>query len=173
MSAVRLFISHIADHHADRDASVEDKTREVETFFLALIRHLPQLRALDAARNMRDPEVTTGSLREKQGGDIALRGVGMAIFARAYLYCIDHQIDFDAMAEKLAHINWHVLDCEREDLPQGDDYQTIVRQHAVPMWAHLLVVGEARYRVLSSQNDVDAAWDKIKVLLFTAQQQAA
>jgi DGQHR domain-containing protein len=162
MSAVRMFISHIVDHHSDGDASVEEKTRAAETFFEALVRHLPQLRALDAARNQREPDVTTGSLREKRGGDVALRGIGMAIFARAYLHCIEQEIDFDTVAARLAGVDWNLLDCEKHELPDGDEYQHEVRQHAKPMWAHLLVIGESKYRVSSSQGDADAAWDKIK-----------
>jgi DNA-sulfur modification-associated len=173
MSAVRMFISHIVDHHSDSDAGVEEKTRAAETFFEALVRHLPQLRALDAARNVRDPVVTTGSLREKHGGDVALRAIGMAIFARAYLHCIEHEIDFDTVAAQLANIDWNLLDCGKDELPQGDEYQRGVRQHAKPMWAHLLVVGEAKYRVSSSQGDADAAWDKITAQVLIKDQQAA
>jgi len=172
MSAVRMFISHIVDHHVHGDASVEEKTRAAETFFEALVRHLPQLRALDAARNIREPDVTTGSLREKHGGDVALRG--MAIFARAYLHCIEQEIEFDTVAAKLAKIDWHLLDCEKHELPQGDEYQHGVRQRAKPMWAHLLVIGESKYRVSSSQGDADAAWDKIKAqMLHDEDRQAA
>ncbi|CDX60239.1 hypothetical protein MPL1032_30123 [Mesorhizobium plurifarium] len=173
MSAVRMFVSHIVDHHADSDASVEEKTRAAEGFFEALVRHMPQLRLLDAARNMRDPDVTTGSLREKNGGDVALRGIGMAIFARAYLHCIENGMDFDTMAMKLAEIDWNLLDCEKDDLPQGQNYQSGVREHAKPMWAGLLVIGEARYRVSSSQSDADSAWEKIMAQIFAEERQAA
>lgn len=173
MSAVRMFISHIVDHHADGDASVEEKTRAAESFFEALVRHFPQLRSLDAARNMRDPDVTTGSLREKNGGDVALRGIGMAIFARAYLHCIENSEDFDTMARRLATIDWNLLDCEKDELPKGDEWQRAVRQHAKPMWAHLLVIGESKYRVSSSQGDADAAWDKIMAQVFAEDRQAA
>ncbi|HLY06372.1 MAG TPA: DNA sulfur modification protein DndB [Rhizomicrobium sp.] len=173
MSAVRMFVSHIVDHHHDDEASVEEKTRAAETLFEALVRHLPQLRALEGARNVRDPEVTTGSLREKRGGDVALRGIGMAIFARAYLHCIEHDIDFDTVAAKLAKIDWNILDCEKDELPQGDEYQRGVRQHAKPLWAHLLVVGESKYRVSSSQADADAAWDKIKAQVLVEERRAA
>ncbi|MEJ0068002.1 MAG: DNA sulfur modification protein DndB [Pseudomonadota bacterium] len=173
MSAVRMFISHIVDHHTDGEASVEQKTRAAETFFEALVRHLPQLRALDAARNMRDPEVTTGSLRETRGGDVALRGIGMAIFARAYLHCIEHGTDFDTVTAKLAEIDWNLLDCEKDELAVGDDFQRSLRQHVKPMWAHLLVVGESKYRVSSSQGDADGAWEKIKAQVLQEDRQAA
>ncbi|WP_461328040.1 DNA sulfur modification protein DndB [Bradyrhizobium huanghuaihaiense] len=173
MSAVRMFVSHIVDHHSQGDASVEEKTRAAEEFFEALVRHLHQLRALDAARNMRDPDVTTGTLREKHGGDVALRGIGMAIFARAYLHCIEEEVDFDVIAAKLAHVDWNLLDCEKDQLPQGDEFQHAVRQHAKPMWAHLLVVGESKYRVSSSQSDADGAWEKIKAQIFAEERQAA
>ncbi|MDA9537459.1 hypothetical protein ACM41_15040 [Bradyrhizobium sp. CCBAU 21362] len=173
MSAVRMFVSHIVDHHSQGDAGVEEKTRAAEEFFEALVRHLHQLRALDAARNMRDPDVTTGSLREKHGGDVALRGIGMAIFARAYLHCIEQEIDFDVVAAKLAHVDWNLLDCEKDQLPQGDEFQHAVRQHVKPMWAHLLVIGESKYRVSSSQADADGAWEKIKAQIFAEERQAA
>jgi hypothetical protein len=173
MSAIRMFVSHIVDHHAQEDASVQEKTRAAEDFIEALVRHMPQLRLLDAARNMRDPQITTGSLREKHGGDVALRGIGMAIFARAYLHCIENEMDFDMIATKLADVDWNILDCEKDQLPTGEDFQAGVRQHAKPMWGHLLVVSESKYRVSSSQGDADGAWDKIKAQIFAEERQAA
>lgn len=161
MSAVRMFVGHIVDRHPDTDLSEEEKTEGAEEFFAALARHLPQLRALDKARKDPSSEVTTGSLRDLGGGDVALRGVGMAIFARAFLYCKEHNIDFDVMAAKLATIDWHVLACERSDLPTGPTFGSEVQKNAQPIWAHLLVIGENRYRVSSSSSDADAAWDKI------------
>ena len=75
MSAVRMFIGHIVDHHPDADLSEEQKTEGAEEFFAALARHLPQLRELDRARKDPSSEVTTGALRDIGGGDVALRGV--------------------------------------------------------------------------------------------------
>lgn len=161
MSAVRMFVAHIVEHHPDRDLSEAEKTANAEEFFAALVRHLPQLRALDEARREAKPEVTTGSLREMRGGDVALRGVGLAVFARAFLYCYENQLDFDVMASKLARIDWHLLACERSDLPTDPSYGREVLKNAQPIWAHLLVIGENRYRVSSSSIDADAAWEKI------------
>jgi DGQHR domain-containing protein len=161
MSAVRMFVAHVVEHHKGAALSEAEKTKGVEDFFAALIRHLPQLRALDKARKDPTSEVTTGSLRDLKGGDIALRGVGMAIFARAFLYCIDNDTDFDVMASKLGTVNWHVLACERSDLPTGPTFGPEVLKNAQPLWAHLLIIGETRYRVSSSSVDVDSAWEKL------------
>src|SRR6185437_2159674 len=130
-------------------------------FFAALVCHLPQLKALDAVRNVKNPEVTTAALREAKGGDLALRGVGMAIFARAFLYCKEEGIDYDVMAKKLATIDWHVLTCERAALPPGQMYGDELRKKALPMWSHLLVIGENKFKVSSSSTDVDKAWQNI------------
>jgi hypothetical protein len=173
MSAVRMFVAHIVEHHSDTALSEEEKTKGVEEFIAALIRHLPQLRALDKARKDPASEVTTGSLRDLKGGDIALRGVGMAIFARAFLYCIDHDVDFDVMASKLATVNWHVLACERSNLPSGPTFGPEVLKNAQPLWAHLLIIGETRYRVSSSSVDVDAAWEKLCAQVLSEIQSAA
>lgn len=161
MSAVRMFVAHIVEHHPDSGLSEAEKTKEAEEFFAALVRHLPQLNALDKARKDPDSEVTTGSLREAKGGDVALRGVGMAIFARAFLHCVQNDVEFEVMAAKLATIDWNLLACERSELPQGPTFGNEVRKNAQPLWAHLLIVGESRYRVSSSSVDVDAAWEKI------------
>ncbi|WP_292171053.1 DNA sulfur modification protein DndB [Mesorhizobium sp.] len=162
MSAVRLFVSHIVDHHSDGDLTAEEKTRGAEELFAALARHMPQLKLLDRARRDPESEVTTGSLRDLRGGDVALRGVGMAVFARAYLYCVENGIEFDDMAAKLAEVDWHLLDCERSDIPADTNFGAEVTKHALPLWSHLLVIGENRYRVSSSSTDVDTAWAKIE-----------
>jgi hypothetical protein len=118
-------------------------------------------RALDMACKDPSPEVTTGSLRDLKGGDVAIRGVGMAIFARAFLYCLNHDMDYDVMASKLATIDWHLLGSERNELPSGPTFGSEVLKNAQPLWANLLIIGELRYRVSSSSVDVDAAWGKI------------
>jgi DGQHR domain-containing protein len=53
MSAVRMFVAHIVDHHSNTALSEAEKTKSAEDFFAALVRHLPQLKALDMAR--KDP----------------------------------------------------------------------------------------------------------------------
>jgi DGQHR domain-containing protein len=167
MSAVRMFVAHVAEHHVDKDLSVEQKTAEAEEFFTALAKHLPQLAALNVVKNEKEPDVTAGHFREKRGGDIALRGIGMAIFARAYLYCREHEVDFDKMALLLATIDWHLLNVERGELPKEPSlYAGAVQKAVLPMWAHLLAIGEAGYRVRSSSEDAERAWDKIRAQLF-------
>jgi hypothetical protein len=173
MSAVRMFTSHVVDHHPDPGLSEEAKTRNAEKFFAALAHHLPQLRQLDKVRNDRHPEVTTGQLRDLKGGDVALRGIAMAIFARAFLYCVEHNLEFDAMAAKLANIDWHLLDRERTELPAGPEYRDALLRAARPIWAPLLMIGEDRFRVSSSSADADAAWARIVDELFGTEQLAA
>jgi hypothetical protein len=167
MSALRMFVSHIVAHHPNPDLTVNEKTADAEAFFTALAAHLPQLAALDKVKTDKDPEVTAGQFRDKRGGDIALRGVGMAIFARAYLYCKANLLNFDTMATRLATIDWHLLSCERDELPKEPAlYAGAVKEAALPMWANLLVVGEAGYRIRSSLEDADQAWSKIEAQLF-------
>jgi DGQHR domain-containing protein len=175
MSAVRMFIAHIVDHHPDQNLTETEMTKDAEEFFAALVRHLPQLAALEKARKDPSSEVTTGSLRDVRGGDVALRGIGMAIFARAFLHCIEHSIDFEVMAAALARLDWHLLACERADLPTGPTFASEVMKNAQPTWAHLLVIGESRYRVSSSSVDADAAWEKIcnQVLSASSNKDAA
>jgi len=56
----------------------------------------------------------------------------------------------------------HLLACERNELPDGPTFGSEVLKNAQPTWAHLLVIGESRYRVSSSSVDADAAWEKIR-----------
>jgi DGQHR domain-containing protein len=174
MSAVRMFVAHIAEHHPDREMPLEEKTKEVEAFVTALSTHLPQLAALSKVRNEKDPEVTAGQFREKRGGDIALRGVGMAIFARAYLHCREHNVEFDEMAAQLATIDWNLLNVERDELPKEPTlYAGAVQKAVLPTWAHLLAVGETGYRIRSSSEDAERAWEKIRAHLFDYEHEKA
>ncbi len=120
-SAIRMFIGHVIEHHPDTNLSDDEKTEGASDFVEALVRHLLQLKALDKARKEKNAEVTTGALRDVKGGDVALRGVGMAVFARAFLYCKEEEIDYDVMAAKLATIDWHLLSCERSGIPPRPD----------------------------------------------------
>lgn len=165
MSAVRMFMAHVVEHHPETDLSEDEKTQGVNEFFTALVRHLPQLSELERARKDRESEVTTGSLRDLKGGDVALRGMGMAMFARAFLHCKMQDVDFGVMASKLGTVNWNLLDCERSELPLGPTYSNEVFKHAEPLWRHLLVIGEGRYRISSSSTDADEAWLKICTML--------
>jgi DGQHR domain-containing protein len=173
MSAVRMFVSHVVDRHADMEMSEDQKTEGAEEFFAALARHLPQLRALDETRQRQDSDVTTGTLRDVQGGDVALRGVGMALFGRAFLHCKLEKMSFDLMATKLARLDWHLLRCERSELPTGPTYSSEVKRNARPMWAPLLVIGDSRYRVSSSSSDVDAVWKRIEQDILSDSRHAA
>jgi hypothetical protein len=173
MSAIRMFVAHVVEHHQDSGLAEEKKTEGAGEFFAALVRHLSQLAALEKARKDPTSEVTTGSLRDLRGGDVALRGIGMAIFARAFLYCKENDMDFEVMASKLALIDWNLLDCERSDLPSGPTYAAEVMKRAMPMWAHLLVIGESRYRVSSSSVDADGAWEKINDKILGSLRSAA
>lgn len=173
MSAVRMFIAHIVEHHPNTDWDEAKKTKGAEEFFAELVQHLPQLAQLEKARKEPGSGVTTGSLRDVQGGDIALRGIGMSIFARAYLHCITEGVGFADMAAKLGTLDWNLLDCERSDLPSGPTYAMEVAKHSRPMWAHLLVIGESRYRISSSSVDADLAWERICDRVFGGLQNAA
>jgi hypothetical protein len=166
MSAVRMFISHVVDRHPNPDLTVEAKTAGAEEFFMAIADRLPQLKALNQVRNERHPAVTTGQLRDLKGGDVALRGVGMAIFARAFLHCVEHNLDFDAMATKLATIDWHLLDRERSELPMGPEFRDALLRAVRLIWLPLLVTGENRFRVSSSASDTDVAWSSVVEQLF-------
>ena len=171
MTAVRSFIAFIVDSGDDgleaTPKTTGEKTDGAEDFIAALIRNLPHLRALDRVKDSTDPEVTAGQFREMRGGDIALRGVGMSIFARAFVYCRKHNVSFDDMASRLATIDWHLLDCEREDLPDDPTkYMTAVQKAVLPMWAHMIAVFENGYRVRTSAAEVDEAWRKMEAQLF-------
>jgi hypothetical protein len=96
----------------------------------------------------------------------------MAVFARAFLYAKEEEIDYDVMAAKLATIDRHLLSCERSDVRPGPTFATDLLKAAQPIWAHLLVIGENRYRVSSSSVDADAAWEKIVANLFEQRQAA-
>jgi hypothetical protein len=173
MSAVRMFVGHVIEHHPQPDLSDEAKTAGAEEFIGALARHLPQLQALDKVRNDRHPAVTTGQLRDLKGGDIALRGIAMAIFARAFLHCVEHDVGFEEMAAKLGTVEWHLLNRERSEVPQGTQYREQLLSAAEPIWAPLLVIGEDRYRVSSSSADADIVWSRIHDKLFERDREAA
>jgi hypothetical protein len=173
MSAIRMFVAHVVEHHKDTELTEVEKTQGADEFFVGLVRHLPQLVALEKARKDPQSEVTTGSLRDLRGGDVALRSIGVAIFARAFLYCTEHNVDYGVMASKLATLDWNLLHCERSDLPAGPTYAAEVSKKVLPMWAHLLVIGESRYRVSSSSVDADGAWEKIEAQVLSDVSKAA
>jgi len=189
MSAVRGFVGHVQDRYpppAGGDASAVESTlveklSGAPLFFGAMIKHLPQLHTLELARLEAEarracpqpapPAVRTetpATFRNKRGGDVALRGIGMSLFARAFLYAKQHGLSFDHIAQRLAAVDWHVLDCERDDLPNPATeegrltFADEVRRHVVPTWTSLIIVGESRYRIGSSNDEANAAWERIK-----------
>ena len=87
----------------------------------------------------------------------------MSILARAYLYCIEHDVTFSDMAKRLAAVDFHVLKIERSALPQvvGEEYRIAVYANANPVWSNALVVGDDHYRIASSFEVADASWPKI------------
>jgi hypothetical protein len=191
MNAVRLLVAEAVDHYSDSaDMAEGDKTAGAEAFFAALVRHLPQLKLLnevkDEARHPMVPvngqqHTLTGALRIAKGGDICLRGIGMAVLARAFLHCKDHGVDYEAMAPKLATIDWHALTIERDELDNEEIDETgeivpfaaKVLKYANPLWSHLLAVHESGYRVRSSSADADLAWEKIRARILPATVPAA
>lgn len=161
LSAVRMFVAYVMNENSD--PSMVDGA---EQFFIELVRYLPQLQALDRNRSEHDPANTTGALRDALGGDIALRGVGMSIFARAFLFCKESGVSFAEMARLLGDLNWHVLDCERDELPEaGPLYVASVREHLNPLWAPVILIAEDRYRVSSQGESVDEVWEKVRAEL--------
>ena len=188
MSAARMFVGHVINSHFAAegmtfglDQAAEQREAELEAtdgseeFFTAVILYHPQLKQLanDAGN------VTTAQLREAYGGNVALRGVGMAVLARAFRYCKEHGVSYDDMAKVLGTINWYVLDCERDQLvpakkDEGDKsegeremednpeiFAAAVRAHANKLWAPLIAIGHNKYKLASSSTDVDRVWDQI------------
>jgi hypothetical protein len=188
MSAVRGFVTHVLDHWPPADgsgqqieATLTEKLQGAETFLGTVIKHLPQLNTLDQARLEQEErrrtnvppktpmvrEEVPATFRNKRGGDVILRGVGMSMLARAFVYCKEHGWPYEKMAEKLSEIDWHLLDCERDKLPnpETDDgrktFADEVRKHTNPIWSSLVVVGESRYKIGSSNDEANAAWARI------------
>lgn len=176
MSAARGFVGHIQDRYPPAMGSTEpqvestlvEKMQGAEEFFTALIKHLPQLRTLDKARL--DPKThteTPATFRSKRGGDIALRGVGMSLFARAFVYAKQHGLTYESVCQKLGLVDWHLLDCERDELPNPETetgrltFADEVRKHLNPIWASMIVIGENRYRIGSSNDEANSAWARI------------
>ena len=187
MSSVRSFVGHVQDHYPPAreategqvEATLEEKLEGAEDFFAALIRHIPQLKTLEAARVEAEarkvspsstPPVrteTAATFRGKRGGDIALRGIGMSLFARAFVHAKDEGLTYDHIASRLALVDWHLLDCERDELPNPEldegrvTFAAAVRQHLNPLWSGMIIIGESRYRIGSSNDEANEAWGRI------------
>jgi hypothetical protein len=179
MSAMRVLVSQIADHKFDPDQEpppgagakwqldeVNRKTDGLETFMRACIQQIPVLAQLNQAIREEEPTVTVGDLREAFGGDVLLRGIGVAILARAFTFCKDHKVDYDRMAQTLGGVDWHVLTVERKALDKAKEMSGAAFAEAVvnaerPLWSHMITVSEAGYRIRSTAQAADEAWKRI------------
>jgi hypothetical protein len=80
------------------------------------------------------------SLERPMPADVSLRGVGLAVCARALFYCREEGVDYDLMAAKPATIDWHLLVCERHDPPGRPSPANFKRMRN--RCGGLLVIGE-------------------------------
>lgn len=177
MSAVRMFVGHVVSNivtqpagefalsepqskEQQRKADI-DKVAGAEEFFEALVRHHPDLRAIAAH------EKTAATLRAVKGGNISLRGAGMAIFARAFVTAKVEGISLDDMAAALGALDWSVLKGDVAMLGDpGDGYSDRVRSNANPVWLPMIATTESRYRISTASVDTDKAWQHIRQVLL-------
>jgi hypothetical protein len=170
LTAVRQLVGHIIERHPDAYLSDEEKMAGVAEFFRLLSRHMPAFRVLDEARTaaLRPADMpTTGALREHLGGDVSMRGVGMSLFALAFLDAKRHGTSLVEMAKRLGTLDWHMLDCERSQLASDNvSFAEAVMAHVRPEWSSLLQLGETHYRISSKMADAEIAWIRISAKLF-------
>ena len=176
--ALNSMVSHIIDMWpdprlsnattplAELDQVAAELVKSLSNFFDCLVKALPQFRVLEDYRLLHDMnrKSETPALRERLGGDVAMRAIGLFIFARAFLHCVHNNLAFSDMAEKLTSIDWHVLGVERDMIPPSDDpdeYQASVLKHANPLWRPLLVIKPKRFKISSSRADGNTCWDKV------------
>lgn len=178
MSAIRMFVGHVFNSittELDRDGfeldGITREEREIRLecekmagaveFFEALVRHHPQLRALDTEEG-----VSTGMLRDVKGGNVALRAAGIAIFARAYLLCNNTGYNYDDMAVALAKLDWHVMSRDLSANERSKDFTPqLIYDLANPLWLPLLALTERRYKIVSGKLDIDKAWENVRAQL--------
>ena len=100
-------------------------------------------------------------VRNRQGGNLAIRGVAMALFARAYCRCVQHNISYVEMAERLGMLDWHLLTCEVDQIPEDrhTGYYDVLMNVTQEIWRPLVIVGPNRYRITSSTNEVEKCWE--------------
>jgi len=165
MSAVRMFVSTVLNAKPNVIKKGE-RWADAIAFMTAAIANIPVLQSLDVARSEAKPTVTVGSVRDINGGNVLLRGVGMALLSRAFLHCLDFHIQFEEISKKLAALDWHVLDCARDNITNEPDYGQNVMAHANPLWRSLLVLREGGFRVSSIQSEVDKAWKRAVNILY-------
>jgi hypothetical protein len=180
LAAIKTMVDHIIKNHPETDLADDVKVRDVGLFLDELVKVMPQLKILERCRaaKLADPAVAsmTGKLREQGGGDVALRAIGVFMFARAFLHCVKDDVSYQTMAEALAHLDWHALDCARDEVPVSDDpdiYHETVMKHANPIWRPLIVVKPKRYKISSSTQDANNCWDRIINMMFPAKAAAA
>ena len=198
MSAVRGFVSHVQDRYPPaKDGDVEktllEKMDGAEDFFGTVIQNLPQLHTLDLARLEADARKqsvapvatqpvhtdTPKTFRNKRGGDIMLRGVGMSLLARAFIHAKEFGMSYSDVAQRLGQVDWHLLDIEKDDLPNPETdegrqtFAAEVKKHVLPVWGSMVIIGESRYKIGSSNAEANGAWERIKAKFFDAPVQAA
>jgi hypothetical protein len=177
LTAVRQLVGHVIERHPEPYLSDEGKMAGVAEFFRLLSQHMPAFKQLDEVRTAALPPAdkpTTGALRERLGGDVSMRGIGLSLFALAFLACKRWGISLTEMAQRLGTLDWHMLDCERSSLASGDvPFAEAVMAHVRPEWPSLLVLGETRYRISSKMADAEIAWNRISAKLFPEQPRMA
>jgi DNA-sulfur modification-associated len=200
MSAVRSFISHLQGqgrYPSNQSLTAEQVAAELATkmagaeeFFMAVIKYLAPLQALEIARleaearknvTPTSPPIhteTAKTFRNIGGGDIMFRGVGMSLFARAFEHAKTTGMSYDEVARRLSLVDWHLLDCERSALPNPETdegrqrFAQEVNAHLNPIWASMIIVGESRYKIVASNEEVNQAWSRILAKHFDGATQA-
>jgi hypothetical protein len=168
MSAVRGFTGHVQGHYPPTPGAKADEIAQAladgmdgaEEFFEAVIPLLPQLNSLSS-------EMPPAKIRNLGGGDVLFRGAGLSVLARAFVHAKDVGMEFDEMAKTLSRVDWHLLDCERDQLPNTGtvegrrDFAAAVQKHLNPLWSSMLIIGEMRYKIASSAPQINDAWERI------------
>jgi len=178
LAAMRGFVKHVSDNlddgtNPDQQSSVNAATAGAEDFFSLLAEEIPHLPLIweteSQGLKITDKEALVGPMRRKiRGGDISLRAIGVAIFARAFVFCAKSQVSHQEMAEKLATLDWFFLNREppEPDANASERYVQAVTAATNSLWRNLLVVGEQHYRISAAGDAADGAWERIEKELF-------
>ncbi len=70
--------------------------------------------------------------------------------------------DHHVLADGLAH-----------DVEGRQTFAVEVKKHVLPTWGSMIVIGESRYKIGSSNEEANGAWERIKAKFFDAPAQAA